>query len=144
LDRLYMALRGLPSSNKVGAGDFVERFNAAMDDDFNTPVAMSVLFELAHHIQRLREKKKMDEAADCGNTLRRLGEFFSILQVDPDAYFQGEEGSVDAEKINALIAARNKARAEKDWQQADKIRDTLVDMGVVIDDTADGTVWRQE
>lgn len=142
LDRLYAALRGLPASEKKGATEFVEKFYAAMDDDFNTPVALSVLFDLAHHIQRLREAGQMEEAAACANTLKKLGEPFCLLQTDPEFYFKGKEDSVDAEKVETLIAAREQARAEKNWQEADTIRNTLMEMGVAIEDTADGTLWR--
>lgn len=144
LDRLYLALRGLPISNVAGGQAFEEKFYSAMDDDFNTPLAMSVLFDLAHHIQRLREENKIDDAAACANTLKKLGGILSLLQKDPEAYFQGEKSSMDVEKIEALIQSRNAARQEKNWQKADEIRDTLMDMGIAIEDTASGTIWRQQ
>ena len=121
-----------------------KKFYAAMDNDFNTPVAMSVLFDLAHHVQRLREQNKLEEATGCCNTLKKLGETFGMLQKDPKLYFQSDSNSVDVEKIESLITARNEARDEKNWGQADKIRDKLVDMGILIEDTSTGTVWRQQ
>ena len=142
LDRLYTAMRGLPVTTAKGAESFRQAFYVAMDDDFNTPVAMSVLFELAHHIQRLREQSNNEQAAACATTLRELGATFSMLQQDPEAYFQGEKNSVDVSKIESLINERNQARQEKNWQKADEIRNTLIEMGIVIEDTADNTIWR--
>ena len=121
-----------------------EQFYAAMDDDFNTPVALSVLFEIAHHIQRLREQDKIEQAAACAALLKKLGATFDMLQRDPEMYFRGERGSTEVQKVEALIEERNQARDEKNWRRADEIRNALMDIGIVIEDTATGTVWRRQ
>jgi cysteinyl-tRNA synthetase len=143
LDRLYIALRGLPATTTNAGDDFQEKFYQAMDDDFNTPVALSVLFDLAHHIQRLRQEEKIDMAAACGHCLKQLADTFGILQQDPEIYFQGAD-DIDAKEIIAMIAERQQARAEKDWKRADRIRDELIEKGIIIDDASAGTTWRRQ
>lgn len=140
LTRFYTALRFLPAAEKVQGSPFEEKFIAAMDDDFNTPVALSVLFDLAHEIQRLREKD-VNAAAAHGALLRHLSGVLNILQSDPDAFLQsGSE--VDAAQIDALIAARKQARLDKNWAEADRLRDQLAAMAIVIEDGASGTTWK--
>ena len=142
LERLYLALRDLPDAEETET-EFEARFNEAMDDDFNTPVAMSVLFEMAHEIQRLREQGDLQVAAKLGKTLVRLGNVFGILQKNPSQFFQGDIASQEIEKINSLIKERDQARADKNWQRADEIRDELMTMKVVIEDSSEGTTWRR-
>lgn len=141
LTRFYTALRALPQGEKLKDSIYEKNFIAAMDDDFNTPVAMSVLFELAHEIQRLREKD-MQAAADHGVLLKYLAGIFGLLQKDPDEFFKSGADSLDIEKIEALIAARQKARAEKNWAESDRIRDELAAMSVVVEDGASGASWK--
>lgn len=141
LERLYNALRGLPSADMPTDSDFVVHFNAAMDDDFNTPIALSVLFELAHEIQRLREKD-ISKAAQLGMLLKYLGGVLGILQDDPEKFMQTGNQSVDAAKVEALIVARNQARASKNWAEADRIRDELAALSVVLEDNAGITTWK--
>ncbi len=141
LERLYLALRHLPDAEEEETA-FELKFNEAMDDDFNTPIAMSVLFDMAHEIQRLREKEELAAAAKLGKTLKRLAGTFGILQKDPSQFFQGDVSSQEVDKINDLIQERQKAREEKNWQRADEIRDELTAMGVVIEDS-DKTTWRR-
>jgi len=144
LDRLYMALRGMPvvDADPEEACEFRVRFIDAMEDDFNTPEALSVLFDLARHIQRLRESYKNDKAAVYAHQLKKLAGALMLLQKDPEVYFQGQASLIDVKKIKSLIDARQHAREQKDWQRADAIRKELIDMGITIEDTARGTVWR--
>ena len=137
---LYTALRGLPEVSEENT-EFDKKFNQAMDDDFNTPVAFSVLFEMAREINRLREQNDTQQAAKLASGLKRLGGILGLLQQDPEVYLKGN--SDDAEKIDALIEQRNQARRDKDWAKADRIRDQLVSMRVVIEDDAKGTTWRR-
>lgn len=140
LGRFYTALRFLPNAEPVKGSTYEEQFIAAMDDDFNTPVALSVLFELGHEIQRLRDKDPA-LAAQHGALLRYLGGVMNIIQTDPEIFFQaGSE--VDTVKIESLIAARQKARQEKNWGEADRIRKELADMSIVIEDSANQTTWK--
>lgn len=140
LARLYTALRFLPSAVPVKNSTYEKEFIAAMDDDFNTPVALSVLFQLAHEIQRLRERD-LSAAAAHGALLKYLGNVIGALEMEPELFFQASD-NVDAEKIEALIAARKQARAEKNWAEADRVRHELTDMGIAIEDGVNGTTWR--
>lgn len=144
LERLYLALRGLPQASVGHHEVHQRRFQAAMDDDFNTPEALSVLFDMAHEINRLREANQLEEAAQLGATLKNLGSLFGILEQNPETFFRGDVHNNEREKIDKMIAARDRARKNKDWTEADRLRTELIKMGVVIEDTADGTIWRRE
>ena len=142
--RLYTALRGLDGPEGAPDEDWLARFRAAMDDDFNTPEAISVLFHLAHEINRLRGPDP-SRARTLAATLRALGGVLGLLGADPDAWLRGAatgEGPDDSE-IEAMIARRAEARTRKDWTEADRLRDELIAAGVVLEDGAQGTVWRR-
>ncbi len=142
LERFYTALRGLPEVDAAGGESFVERFGVAMDDDFNSPEACAVLFDMAREINRLREADPQAAAALAAR-LKELAGVLGVLQMSPDAFLQaGAEGKVDAAEVEALIAARLQARAEKNWAESDRIRDQLTAMGVVLEDGKGGTTWR--
>ena len=147
LARLYTALRGVDRSGGTLLTEHAERFRAAMDDDFNTPEAVAVLFELANRLNRAREQSA--PAADLAATLAALGGTLGLLQEDPDAYFQGGHvhrggsGGLDDMAVQALIERRNAARHAKDWGESDRIRDLLKGQGVLLDDGPQGTVWRR-
>ncbi|MFY9974888.1 MAG: cysteine--tRNA ligase, partial [Chromatiaceae bacterium] len=148
LTRLYTALRGLPEAgvDHVASGGeaFRERFHAAMDDDFNTPVALAVLFDLVREINRVRPQDETAAAA-LGAELRSLGGILGLLQADPETYLRGEEGDtgLDDAAIDALIAERLAARKSKDWARADRIREDLAAAGVILEDGPGGTTWRR-
>ena len=142
LERFYNALKGLPAAAPAGGEAFVERFAAAMDDDFNSPEACAVLFELAREINRLRDTD-LQAAAGLAARLKELAGVLGVLQLEPEAFLQaGAAGKVDAAEVEALIAARLQARAEKNWAESDRIRDQLSAMGVVLEDGKGGTTWR--
>lgn len=149
LTRFYTALRGLPASTELPpAEQYRARFLTAMDDDFNTPEALAVLFELVRDINRLREQD-LAQAAVLGHELRQLGAILGLLEADPDSFLKNSGGSdaeagLSAEQIEALIQARNTARQERNWAEADRIRDELKAQGVVLEDNAQGTGWRRE
>ncbi len=141
--RFYTALRGLPTVEAAVDTSWQERFRAVMDDDFNTPEALSVLFELAREINRERAQD-MTEAARLGVTLRGLGETLGLLQDDPDSFLQGAEvGRMASAEVEQLIARRTAARKARNWAEADRLRQQLVDAGIVLEDTPDGTLWRR-
>lgn len=140
LIRFYTALRFLPEAERPSHTSYENQFIAAMDDDFNTPIALSVLFDLAHEIHRLRETD-MQTAASYGVLLKELGNVLGILQTNVDAFFQAG-ASVDAEKIEQLISARQQARRDKQWSEADRIRDELMALSVAIEDGPQGTTWK--
>jgi cysteinyl-tRNA synthetase len=148
LQRLYTALRGSAVNDDAALdADYEERFRAAMNDDFNTPEALAVLFDLARALNRAREQHSSDTAR-LANTLSKLAGRLGILQEDPETYLRGRqetgaEGPSDAD-IEALIARREQARTDRDWGEADRIRDELTGMGVVLEDAAGSTQWRRE
>jgi cysteinyl-tRNA synthetase len=143
LNRLYNALRGIEVSGKVSASEYTERFNKAMDDDFNTPEAIAVLFDLANHVNREREATP-EKAAQLAAELKQLANVLGLLEADVESYLQSSAGEdSDAEKIEALIAQRLTARADKNWAEADRIRDELIAMDVVLEDKDGKTIWRR-
>lgn len=144
LERFYITLRDLPASDvRVDANNpYLIRFNQAMDDDFNTPEAFAVLFDLAREINKLREDN-LQQAAALGAVLKQLAGVLGILQADPNSFLKAGTNTDEAAKIEALIAARNKARDEKNWAEADRVRKELTDAGVMLEDTASGTIWRK-
>ncbi|MCR5084765.1 MAG: cysteine--tRNA ligase [Succinivibrionaceae bacterium] len=141
LTRLYTAVRGRWRGAPAGGEDLVARFVECMDDDFNTPGALSVLFELARLVNR-----EADEGR-CAGLVGRLLELSGVLGLlgqDPEAFLKGAAGSesgVDSAAIEALIAERRAARERRDFKAADEARDRLTAMGVVIEDGPAGTTW---
>ncbi|CEA05280.1 cysteinyl-tRNA synthetase [Pseudomonas saudimassiliensis] len=142
LERFYRALKGLPEAAAAGGEAFAERFAAAMDDDFNTPEACAVLFDMAREVNRLKDAD-LHAAAALAARLRELAGVVGILQLEADAFLQADASSrIDTAEIEALIQARLQARADKNWAESDRIRDQLAAMGVVLEDAKGGTTWR--
>ncbi|WP_041756994.1 cysteine--tRNA ligase [Stutzerimonas stutzeri] len=142
LERFYNGLKGLPNVAPAGGDEFVARFATAMDDDFNSPEACAVLFDMIREVNRLRESDPT-AAAQLAARLKELASVLGVLQLEPEAFLQaGAAGKVDAAEVEALIAARLTARAEKNWAESDRIRDQLTAMGVVLEDGKGGTTWR--
>ncbi|MFW0073011.1 MAG: cysteine--tRNA ligase [Coxiella-like endosymbiont] len=146
LERFYLALRGLLRVDKKlqSSSLYTDRFKEAMDDDFNTPTAFSVLFEMTREINRLRSDNQLEKAAMLGAELKDLSHIFGLLDQIPERFLQGGKKEMDAQKIKALIAERNEARVKKDWETADQIRDQLSNLSITIEDFPEGTSWRQE
>lgn len=143
LERLYTALRDVATVafDEEAARPYVERFTAAMDDDFNVPEALPVLYDLAREIHRAEEEST---AAKHAATLRHLGGILGLLQQTPEAFLQGGVGdAIDPAAVEALIKQRNDARAAKDWAAADAARDQLTALGIELEDTPQGTRWRR-
>ena len=139
LARLYNTLGNVQAAEfavREDANDYTRRFFAAMDDDFNTAEAMSVLFELANEAN----KTGSTELAGC---LKALGGTLGLLQDNPQHFLQsgGEEGGLSADEIEALIAQRKTARETKNWAESDRIRDLLAEHKILLKDGADGTTW---
>ncbi|MEQ5137174.1 cysteine--tRNA ligase [Providencia alcalifaciens] len=147
LERLYTALRGTDKSAvPAGGEEYKNRFCEAMNDDFNTPEAYSVLFDMARELNRLKTEN-MDAANGIAAQLRELAKVLGLLEQDPETFLQaGAQGEDDAEvaKIEGLIKQRNDARQSKDWALADQARDALAAMGVVLEDSSAGTTWRRK
>ncbi len=116
-----------------------------MDDDFNTPRAIAVLHDIAGEINR--HDKKSDKAKSLAATLKALGGVLGLLQDSPVAYLQrgtGGTDGLDSDAIEKLVAERNQARKDRNFQQADRIRDLLKEQGIELEDTPDGTLWRRD
>lgn len=149
LERFYLALRDLPevSDHKIDDAfgkEFVERFNDAMDDDFNTPVATSVLFDIVREINRLRVAGDVSTAAQYAGLLKKQADVLGLLYQNPEIFLRRGIDENEVAKIENLIAAREKAREEKNWLEADRLREELAAIGVVLEDSSDGTIWRKE
>ena len=146
LTRLYTATRGLSASEAAmdevsQRFDFEKRFNAALDDDFNTPIALSILFELAKLVNSERDKD-IDQANALAQLLQKLGGYIGILQTNTDDFLKQGVDLAD-EDIDAKITQRDEARVNKDFALSDQIRDELTELGVILEDGANGTSWRR-
>ncbi|WP_193016446.1 cysteine--tRNA ligase [Proteus sp. FME41] len=146
LERLYTSLRGTDvNAQPVGGEAFESQFIEAMNDDFNTPEAYSVLFDLAREVNRLKSVD-MSVANGLAAVLRKLAKVLGLLEQAPEHFLQSgaKADNVDeVEKIESLIQQRNDARQNKDWAAADVARDALTAMGIVLEDGPQGTTWRR-
>ena len=131
--------------------DFPSRFQEAMDDDFNTPQALSLLFELAREINRLKGKEPRvprEVAEGVKGAILKVSEVLGLLSEDPREFFEAsrrrrlQEVPLSEEEIERLIVERAEARRRKDWGKADQIRDYLASFGIILEDTPQGTIWR--
>jgi cysteinyl-tRNA synthetase len=136
LIRLYQSLKD-KVTNAQPEQPWIDAFFAHMNDDFNTPRALSVLFDLSHELNRTGN-------ASTAATLKYLGGILGILQSEPVAFLQLEGGEISREEIERLIAERIAARTSKEWNRADQIRDELLEKGVTLEDGEKGTTWRFE
>lgn len=143
LTRLYTALRGLsilgPGFFPMAESPYQQNFLAAMDDDFNTPEALAVLFDLAKEINRLKNTDP-NQANQRGQELSHLAHILGLLQTDPEQFFQQGQA---VEEIEQLITDRNIARQQRNWAEADRIRDHLKAQGIVLEDSGQQTTWRK-
>ena len=163
LNRLYTALGKITVPIETSSIDwnesYAQRFKTAMDDDFNTPEAMAVLFDLANEVNR-------SHSVEAAKNLKMLGEVLGLLQWNPDAYLQGRHrinvsvsvtgltgttalGIVDftppglSKSVQTLIAGRTAAKQSKNFAESDRIRQELLEAGIVLEDYASGTTWRR-
>ena len=144
LERLYTALRGTDKNAlPFGGENFVASFREAMDDDFNTPNALSVLFEMARELNKLKTEDAT-KANGLAARLCQLGNILGLLESDPETFLQAGSNDVEIIQIEALIKQRNEARTAKDWATADAARNALSAMGIVLEDGPNGTTWRKQ
>ena len=146
LERVYIGLKGLElkSAKSLTNSRYERAYFEAMDDDFNTPEALGILFEMVAEINKIRSTN-FDLACQLGKLLLRLGNFLGILNLSPEEFLRGEyDLNINRSEIDNLIQERETARAVKNWQRADEIRDQLLKMKVVVEDNASGSDWRVE
>ncbi|ELY4219356.1 cysteine--tRNA ligase [Cronobacter sakazakii] len=146
LERLYTALRGTDASATAAGGEaFEARFVEAMNDDFNTPEAYSVLFDMAREVNRLKAEDS-SAASQLAAHLRKLAAVLGLLEQAPEQFLQSGAQANDDEvaEIEALIVKRLEARKAKDWTAADAARDRLNEMGIILEDGPQGTTWRRK
>ncbi|HSN70127.1 MAG TPA: cysteine--tRNA ligase [Steroidobacteraceae bacterium] len=163
LERLYLALRGVQPAADVAATDASDAFRKAMDDDFNTPQALAVLYGLATDLNKAKAEGRGGDASLFAAELRTLGAVLGLAQQDPEKWLrkfkpqvrsaaleiQGQRASVEvrpalsSEDIDRMVEARRAARAGRDFKEADRIRDELSAEGIVLEDGPQGTTWRR-
>jgi cysteinyl-tRNA synthetase len=143
LDRLYNSLKDLEFQHlPLVESRYSQKFHNAMEDDFNSPAAISVLFEMARNINTCKKDNDIDEASKLSKELVTLSCSLGIIQDNPEEYFTDGIALTDQE-VNVYITRRNQARAEKDFQLSDNIRDQLLEKGIALEDKASGTVWKK-
>jgi len=145
VERIYTALRDVDISADFEldkSSSYVEQFCQVMDDDFNTPQALAVLFELAKDLNVAKDEDSA-LAATLAGTLKTLGGIIGLLQLDPASFLQGQNDDDEVAVIEALIVQRNQARADKNWALADEARDKLNEMKIILEDSAGKTTWRK-
>ena len=145
LNRLYIAVKGYTQNTADRSLidiNYEERFNEALNDDFNTPIALSILFEIAKQIN-IERISNPNKANALSAMLIKLGNFIGILEYNAEEYLkQGSELS-EAE-ISEKIAQREAARNSKDFAMSDQIRDELIELGIILEDSVNGTTWRRK
>ena len=164
LDKIYALLERIEkatgsgrekeaAAGESGQGDIWVRFAEAMDDDFNSAQAIGIIFDSVKSInRRLNNKNISSESMQIikkgYEDILRIGNILGILTESPSVYFAGkklsgiEKGSIDSDLIDKMVLERSTARKEKDWGRADQIRKELLDMNIIIEDTAEGTLWK--
>lgn len=135
LMRLYQSIKDMDVSTQDIETTWVNQYNLVMNDDFNTPEALSVLFQLSHEVNKTKSPQ-------LGATLKYLAGTLGLLQAPPDTFLQAGVAKGDADAIAELVLERIKARETKDWAKADRIRKTLLEQGIELEDGPQGTTWR--
>ena len=136
LTRFYQSIKDVPCANNETIDvTWVAQFDAAMNDDFNTPIALAVLFQLSREINKTKSPQ-------LAATLKHLGSILGVLQASPEVFLQA--GSIDTDAITQLVAERFQARQQRDWARADEIRNQLLAQGIEVEDGAEGCTWRMK
>jgi cysteinyl-tRNA synthetase len=153
VERIYETIErivcsGIDRQNRVADPSLLASFRQEMDDDFNTPRALALIFDEVRSLNRLLDAKKNDGLAERASGLETMCEALGLLQDAPEAFFNRkkarwlrQQGSTDAD-VQKAIAARDQARMDKNWQEADRIRNELLAKGIVVEDSRGGTTWK--
>ena len=145
LERIYTGLRDVDVAENFALDNqlpYVVQFTQAMNDDFNTPQAIAVLFEIAKELNVVKDDNA-EQAIKLAATLKALGSVIGLLQLAPSAFLQGQNDNDEVAIIEALIVQRNQARVDKNWALADEARDKLNAKNIVLEDSAGKTTWRK-
>jgi len=145
LSRLYTALRDVKmSAMNTDSLDYIRRFEDAMNEDFNTAEAVSILFDLANQINKCKTTDSA-LASVLATTLKHLGAVLGLLQDDPENYLKsgGNASGLSDAEIDSLIDQRALAKANQNWDEADRIRDQLKAQGIELEDNDGVTCWRR-
>jgi cysteinyl-tRNA synthetase len=145
LQRLYAAMQDTDRVQIPEGSEYQQRFEQALSDDFNTANAIAVLFDLAREVNRAKSDKS-DEQHALASLLRHLGGIIGLLQSEADEFLKSQAGQgagLSDTAIDELVEQRLQARADRNWADADRIRDELSAAGIVIEDGAEGTRWRR-
>jgi len=137
LDRLYNALRGRILNEDAQVSESIK---TALEDDLNTPLAISALHEIATQLYKTSIESEKNQLASI---LKVSGAWLGLLQQNPETWFKGT-GDIDEKEILSLIALRNQARAKKDFAAADVVRNSLLKRGILLEDGPEGTTWRHQ
>ncbi len=140
LTRLYLTIRDITkSANSVidWNNSYAKKFKAALDDDFNSAEALSVLFDLSNEIN----KKNSDTLKVL---LINLANILGLLYQNPENFLQGKDGLISDSDINTMIKKRNVAKQNRNYNEADAIREQLLSQGIILEDTEKGTIWRKK
>ena len=145
LKRLYIAVKGLSINNEdssILGINYEEKFNEALNDDFNTPMALSILFEIAKQIN-IERTTNPEKAAALSSQLVKLGNYIGILQYNAEEYLKlGSE--LSESEISKKIEQREAARNTRNFALSDQIRDELIELGIILEDSINGTSWRRK
>ena len=139
LTRLYQALLLAPAEETDLHDESISEFIKSMNDDLNTPEALSTLFGLA---KLINNSQNVQEQSMYSSTMKELGQVLGLLHENSDAFLQ-YGASLSDDEIEAQIQQRNEARKANDFQKADQIRDDLAEQGILLDDSTEGTTWKK-
>ncbi|MDJ0881561.1 MAG: cysteine--tRNA ligase [Gammaproteobacteria bacterium] len=144
LERLYNALLDLTPGEMPKNSDYQQRFERAMLDDFNTAEALAVLFDLVRELNRIKDTDRA-RAASLAALLKYLANLIGLLEAEPAEYLHSAvtESAISDQEIEEKIALRQQAKAEKNWAMADQIRDELTEVGIILEDSPQGTRWKR-
>ncbi|WP_438464856.1 cysteine--tRNA ligase [Marinomonas sp. PE14-40] len=142
LERMYTSLQGQDFATEYVSSGYTERYQDAMNDDFNTPVAISVLFDLVRELNKAKASGA-DNAPSLAKELSVLAELLGLLGQDPEYFLKNSvvNDGISEEEIEAFIAERIQARKDKNFARSDEIRDSLAEQGITLLDTREGTSW---
>ena len=152
-ERIYetierIACSGINRRDGVADASLMASFRQEMDDDFNTPRALALIFDEVRSLNRLLDAKQNDGIAERASALETMCEALGLLQDAPESFFGRKKArwlrqqGVTEQEVQKAIAARDQARMDKNWQEADRIRTELLAKGIVVEDTRGSTTWK--